>query len=82
MSKTIHAPARGSAPGTTVPPSLCVLLELALKHRILEPEDILALGARHRTDHRAVVDACEAAARGRGSAALDGQLARCRRMIG
>lgn len=68
-------------PGARRPPSLCVLLDLVLQHRILEPEDILALGAMHGSDHHAVIDACEAAAHARGSAALDERVESCRRMI-
>jgi hypothetical protein len=57
MSPTIRPP----QPGDIVPPCLCVLLDLVLRHKLMFVEDVLALGRMHGTDYVAIVDACERA---------------------
>lgn len=52
---------RAARPGDSAPPCICVLLDLVLKHRLADPEDILALGMAHPNDYAAVVDHCELA---------------------
>lgn len=73
----------------SVPPCLCVLLELILKHRLADPEDILALGMAHPNDYVAIVDSCELAIDSLEPCdknlpthcALTEQIEKCRRVI-